>query len=405
MPFTKTIPSLLEQILYFFILILAFLVPFNKSIPEISSVVFLLSIIYFLTNKDININILKQYKLILIAAALFFGWLILRSIIAFTNADIKNIFRYTGILFLPILILLSTTLLKEKKKLFYIIYSFISANLIIALYLLLKAVFTGTYWDVEFISLFPTLWYPGVMAFSIPTGIYLILTEKINTGEKIVLGISLVILICCIYMASRRGIILSVAGAVGLIAAVKIWSFKRITYKIIFGIGIIALFSALLSNPRFKAIKNYNDYNYDIRLTMWVTAFKMVTVNPFHLFLGYGIKKGYEEYNKKLKKISYFPEWMKKNFNSSHNDFLDIFIMFGLIGLILFLSLLFTSICYIAKTRNLVFAIFILMSFLQFIFGSYYFWFRSGKFSYFFLFSLFLLLNDNYPSAKKQWVN
>jgi len=402
MPYKKKITLHIEQILYSLIFILAFLMPFNKLIPEISSAIFLLSVIYFLMDKEIHIKVLSEYKYLLIATALFFGWLTFRSIILFTSEDIKNIFRYTGILFLPFLILLSATLLKEKKKLFYINYSFISANLIIALYLLITAVLTGTYWDVEFISLFPRLWHPGIMAFSIPAIICVFLTEKTNTETKIALGISLVILICCIYMASRRGIILSVAGPIVLIATIKIWSFKKIVYKIAFGIVIIVLSLVLLSNPRFKVIKEYNGYKYDIRLTMWETALKMVAEDPYHLIAGYGLKKGYEEYNKKLAKIHYFPEAMKVNFNSSHNDFLDIFIMFGLNGVIFFLLLLIISICHSVKTRNLFFLSFILMSFLQFTFGSYYFWFRTGKFAYFYLFSLFLIFNDS--MGKKQWI-
>lgn len=402
MPFKNKCSLYIEQILYLLILILAFLIPFNKSIPEISSAVFLLAMIYFLTHKEIRIKVLSEYKYTLIAAALFFGWIAFRSIILFTIEDIKNIFRYTGILFLPILILLSATLLQEKKKQLYIIYSFISANLIIALYLIITALLTGVYWDVKFISLLPRLWHPGIMAFSIPAIICLLLTEKRSTEAKIALGISLVILTCCVYMASRRGIILSIAGAIGLIAAVKIWYLKETAYKIAIGIAIIALSLVLLSNPRFKEIKDYNGYKYDIRLSMWKTALKMGAENPYHLIAGYGIKRGYEKYNRKLTKIHYFPEAMKVNFNSSHNDFLDIFIMFGLNGVIFFLLLLITSLRHSVKTKNLFFSSFILMSFLQFTFGSYYFWFRIGKFSYFYLFSLFLIFNNSI--GKKQWI-
>ena len=122
----------IDRLIYTLFLLTAFLVPFNKSIPEISLIIILVSMLYFFLKRDFNYKVLKGYESILIAAALFFSWLAVRSIIQLSSIDIKNIFRYTGILLLPTLMFLSTTCLKEKR-IYHILMAFISANLIIAL--------------------------------------------------------------------------------------------------------------------------------------------------------------------------------------------------------------------------------------------------------------------------------
>jgi O-antigen ligase len=194
-------------------------------------------------------------------------------------------------------------------------------------------------------------------------------------------------------MASRRGIILSVLATMGGFAVIKLWSFKKTVYKIVFITVIIVLSLLLLSNPRFKAIKEYKGYKYDIRLTMWKTALDMVSDSPSKLLMGYGLKEGYEEYNRRLRRIDYFPQVMKENFNSTHNDFLDIFIMFGLIGLIFFLAFFIFGISHAIRSNNIFILSFIIMTMIQFFFSSYFFWFRSGKYSFFFLFSILLLFD------------
>ncbi len=391
----------IEKSLYFLFLLIAFLIPFNRSVPEVGSVMLLLFILYLFVNKKINFNAMAEYKYILLAAGLFFGWVVITSIARFNITEIKNIIRYIGLFCLPVMILSSSTFLNDKRSLYLILYAFISANFIVALYLIIKAFMTGSYWDVEFIALFPILWFPGVLASAIPVNTYLLFLEKNNLVMKTLLSISLLALIVCIYMASRRGGILSVAGSVGLIMTVKLWYLGSAKQKILTGFLIILLPLVLLSNPRFKLIKEYEDYKYDIRLTMWTTAINMVANDPLGFMVGYGIENGYEEYNKRLRAIDYFPEVMKKNFNSAHNDFLDILIIFGAIGLIFFLFFAVAGVWTAYRNKNILFLSFTLLYLIQFTFCSYFFWFRSGKFVFFFLFSFFLLFNNFWPKANK----
>ncbi len=384
----------LRRTLYALILLIALLIPFNKSIPEIGSLIIFTGVLLFISDKSIKIRQLYKYRYLLIAAAMLTSWIIIRSIAIFSNEEISNIFRYTGILFLPLMILFFSTDSIGCKSLNYVLYLFIFASVTIALYSVIAAMITDVYWDVEFISLFPIKWYPGIMALSIPSIIFLITYQKLNLSTHILLWMALLLCTICIYLASRRGIILSVVGCLLFIAAIKLWSVKKLGYRIAVGAGLIILILTLTSNPRFEAIKDYDGYKYDIRLTMWETALSMIKKNGTTLMAGYGIEKGYKEYNARLQKIDYFPEFMKNNFNSSHNDFLDLTIMFGTIGLILFIALFLTGIYYSVKNKNLVFSAFVVMSVIQFFFGSYYFWLRTGKFSFFFLFSIFFILND-----------
>lgn len=397
--FTKNV----DLLLYFLLVLTAFLIPFNKSIPEISLLIMLISGLYLHLIRGFKFELFKEYKYILVAAIFFFSWLIFRSIIQPSTVEFKNIFRYIGILFLPLLILLSATCLKKNRKQ-HILYAFISANLIIAVYSIFAAVFTGIYWDIGFMSLFPISWFPGTMAFSIPAVICLLIAPDKHQRIKIVLWIALIFLVSCIYMASRRGIILSVALSSGLLVLIELWASQNRVYRITLGILIVVLSILLLSNPRFDAIKDYQGYKYDIRLTMWETALKMVARTPTTFVMGYGLEKGYEDYSQRLREIDYFPQNMKVKFNSAHNDFLDIFIMFGLGGLAGFLLLLFFSIHHSIKNKNLFLFAFIMMVSVQFFFGSYYFWFRTGKYSFFFFFAYFLVFQRPFktPSQSKR---
>ena len=121
----------------------------------------------------------------------------------------------------------------------------------------------------------------------------------------------------------------------------------------------------------------------------------------FSMLFGYGLKNGFDKYNRQLQEIEYFPKEMKPKFNSTHNDFIDLYMMFGLIGLIAFLWLMYSLAVHAFKKKNLIGLSFFLMAGVQFFFGSYFFWFRSGKFSFFFISAILLLLNDNFLDQKE----
>lgn len=372
----------------------AFLIPFHENVPELSAAIFFLSFIHFFKFKDVKFEKFGLYKPVFCTAAIFIIWVVLRSLSFFSIAEFKNIFRYSGILYLPILIFMPSKLLSVPKRFFLIVGSFLAANFIIAAYSIVLAIISGNYYDLSFMGLFPHHWFPGVMAFAIPISACLLISNGYGKRSKIFNLLLISLLSVCVYMASRRGIILSVICSLTVISLYLMVAMKKKKSIVIVLVVLTAMSLVMISNPRFKDIsKEYDGYRYDIRLTMWNTAYEMAVEKPIAFLIGHGLDGGFREYNARLRNIEHFPAFMKDKFNSSHNDFIDIFIVFGAIGLAAFIAFLMACLRQSIRDKNVFLLSFIVMGISQFAFGSHFFWFRSGKFAFFFLLSLFLSLN------------
>ncbi len=126
------------------------------------------------------------------------------------------------------------------------------------------------------------------------------------------------------------------------------------TIKIFFiGIFIVATFFTLVYNfsPNFKAriangrhdikiLQTNNNYYSSIgaRIGLWIVAEKMFIQNPI---LGVGVANNLHAKNKFLEQTSYKELKVLSHYIHFHNSFLEILIQFGIIGLAMFLYILY----------------------------------------------------------------
>jgi O-antigen ligase len=208
------------------------------------------------------------------------------------------------------------------------------------------------------------------------------------------LAIGVLLLISQYFLSSRAGILISLV----LVPVYFIIKFRQLGKFKFAWIGIILIVVALLpvivKNQRvdylFGRITGKNsDYirGEDPRFLIWESALKIAQKN---LLLGVGIGDVRKELALEYKRIG--EEKMAQEGFNAHNQFLEVLLENGIIGLILFVTV-FGIMIYIAFVeKNLLYGLFIIMMFSFFMFETVL--YRLAGVSFFSLFS-FLLLHVN----------
>ena len=222
-------------------------------------------------------------------------------------------------------------------------------------------------------------------------------TDKRISFFYIVLSI---IFLLSIYLLSSRAAILAtlITLPIYFLIRFKINLKTRLRWIFLF-IGFIILVGLFISNPKIiyyhkgESKKDWTNLMLkETRFVLWKSAFKIVDKN---LVLGVGTGDIQEELNKEYKLIG-DNGWVKDFNYNTHNQFIEILLEHGLIGLIIFLSM-FAILFYISFTnRNLIFLMFLIIIIISFIFETML--NRLGGVSFFAFFSFLLLhlKNDAY---------
>ena len=135
-----------------------------------------------------------------------------------------------------------------------------------------------------------------------------------------------------------------------------------------------------------RFVRNQDDYDRkeDPRLVIWKSALEIASKN---FLLGVGIGDVREELSEEFLRIGEV-QMAKDRFNA-HNQFLEVLLENGIIGLIIFISI-FVCMFYIAfSDKNLLYIIFILMTLMFFMFETVL--YRLAGVSFFSLFSFILI--------------
>jgi len=200
------------------------------------------------------------------------------------------------------------------------------------------------------------------------------------------------------FLSSRVGIITSLI----LVSLYFIYKFKRVGKRkfawLWIIIIIIAILPILVKNLRVNALYDRifdksvsNEQNIDPRFQIWKSSLKIAKNN---FLFGVGIGDVRRELAKEYLKLGEYQ--MAKDRYNAHNQFLEVQLEGGIIGLLL-LILIFIEMSYIAfSDRNILLGIFIMIVFMFFLFETVL--YRLAGVSFFSLFS-FLLLHIN--SQKK----
>jgi O-antigen ligase len=216
-----------------------------------------------------------------------------------------------------------------------------------------------------------------------------------TNARKMWLFLGFLLVICQYFLSSLTGILICLF----LIPLYFINKFKNLgKFKLILLIIIvilIALVPLILKNQRvdylygnvFQRQEGYVRKN-DPRLKIWESALKISKKN---LFIGVGIGDVRAVLTTEYQRIG--EEQMVNEKYNAHNQFIEVLLENGIIGLTIFLSIFGTMIYIAFADKNLLYGLFIIMMLIFFMFESVL--YRLAGVSFFPLFSFLLLYNTD----------
>jgi len=384
-----------------FALIIAFWLPSYRWILSYFIVGWLLfSILELNFVKKFKQNLNNRFALILFILQLTLFFLFLSEIFV---ADNKNvIFKNTGqklsILIFPLLFALSASKFKERKQLFLKLFaaSTILMSLIcisVALYKSISfpdGVFTFNpvnelhrdYFRQSELSIFHHRGYFSMyIVFALAIIFYLNEKQNIfNSKFKKVLFWSVILFfITMIFLLTSRAGIISLVILLSWQLVHKIFFSENLFYKILISLLILLMVVISFMNKRIQTTFNRivttektNNTNVPrkspARIDLWKAGFNIVE-NDF--WTGIGTEKFQENFNNKYKKYSNkkLSEIKSHNLNV-HNQFLEEFVLYGIFGFLLLISLFVYPIIYSFKRKNYLFLSFLLITGFNFLFES-----------------------------------
>jgi len=211
-----------------------------------------------------------------------------------------------------------------------------------------------------------------------------------------------IVFLFSIYLLSARADILATLLTVPFYLFSKMKKIKRNRIFVpVFLISIIILIIIFISNPRLNynlkgdskkewSNKLFNESRFDI----WESAFNIIRHN---IVFGVGTGDIQDELNKEYKFSGKKDLELVKNLNT-HNQFIEILVENGLIGLILFLSILGLMFFIAFSGKNIIYIMFLFIILFSFLFETML--NRSAGVSFFSFFSFILLQNNTNRQIK-----
>jgi len=262
------------------------------------------------------------------------------------------------------------------------------------------------YWMSYFFSpYFSAIQHPSYMAMFVILSIWIVLETILSEGmkkqQKVMWTLSGVILLTSIYFLSSR------AGFIALFISLPIYilftvrSRKKILYT-----GTLLLFLLIggflvaRTNERVKIVLEqisngaFNEkVASDSRILIWKSSINIIRNSPL---IGVGIGDVRDELMKEYSKTGN-EDLLLSRYNA-HNQFLEVSLEGGLIGLAILVLIIGYMTFYAISERNLLYGLFIVLIFTFFLFESVL--YRFAGVSFFSLFS-FLLIHNNINKNNK----
>ena len=316
--------------------------PFLSNVIEIS----LLGL--FMFSKDLRARFWHfKNQPLLLASGLFISLLFVDCFysVAPLKETLESIWGWRKILLLPIgLILFNDTLWKNKFA-----YTLIIFVCIVSLFCML----------FYFLELSIHGQEPGVLIRNHATqgmicsvtlflmGVFLLFKKSILPIRSLwVLGLMVIILSVLVYMTpGRSGYLAFIVVTVYL--AYLLWREKL--YKILSGVVLLSS-TLLLTSPivqdrielGVKEVQHVDPTNIEsssmgMRMVLWKHTIELIQDRPL---LGFGTGGFEEAYSRKIQDN---PDWEKNIMHDPHNQFLKIWVEMGIFGLMVFLSMLTSS--------------------------------------------------------------
>lgn len=359
------------------------------------------------------VNIEKKNRLLFILFLLFYGWQIIGMIYSdYPKEGWRNIELRLSLLLFPLVLTSPGSMIKSKVKSLLRLFSLATFAYILVCfgYALYRSVsfpdrvFTfNPHPPVEiwlnyfYGSEFAIFQHPSYLSMFLLFSIFIAFESMLDKSLKMLNKVSWlligIILLLSIYLLSSRAEILA---AVITIPLYFLFKFRNSPKKrIIILVAIVCIFiliPVLVSNPRFKYyMKTGNDTELttkmlnESRLSIWKVSFNIIRENPI---FGVGTGDIQDELNREYR-LSGSTDLKTDNNLNAHNQFLEIILENGLIGLLLFISILFVMFSIAWSEQNILYLMFLFIVVFSFLFETML--NRLAGVSFFSLFSFLLL--------------
>jgi len=395
----KTYKDFIEIASLFFALLIAFWIPELKFILSYFIGLWLLLTISQLNfRKRFKQNLNTRFKKFIFFSQLILFLIIFSELLFAKNTTevSKNITQKLSFLLFPILFSLSGNKFKQKQYLF--LKLFVVSNLIASVFCLLLAFYNsssfvdGHYvfnpviikgWQYYFLgSNFTFFHHRGYFSMYIVFSIVLIIylyEKKIwftKKGFKIWYLLMILFFLVIIYLLESRASIIFLFVMLSGYLIYKIFSLKIILYKVVAVILIMVIIFAVLQNRRIqmtiKKVVNIENrhigQNTDARIVLWAAAVDLIKDN---FYLGVGAENIDKKFIKAYKKYESKELKIVKDFNYNiHNQFLEMWAIYGLLGFLFLSSLFVVPVVYSFMKKNYLFLIFLFITGFNFLFES-----------------------------------
>ncbi|HEX7492795.1 MAG TPA: O-antigen ligase family protein [Bacteroidales bacterium] len=356
--------------------------------------------------------------------ALYFLWYI--GCLFFTD-DIHNgmllVFRRLPFITFPFVLIFPGDLIKKKVRLLLRVFSLSTLFFILFLFglALVRSVYITDgaitfnphppeydYANYFFGTYFVFQQHPTYMAMYVVFSMFIAFESFIDNQLKLFFRIlwllSGILLLVSLYFLSSRAGIFSALLLIPLYLIIQFIKIKKwgVSLLIVIVAMPVIIFS-FLNNDRIKyylpetnETSLVNKFMLDNRIPIWKSAIKVIKHN---FVVGVGPGDASEKLLKEYKNEGY-TEMCYDNLNA-HNQFLEVFLGTGLIGFLIFISILLYMVYILILKRNLLFGLYISIILIIFLFESIL--NRIAGVTFFSLFTFLLLyLEDNNALSKQE---
>ena len=367
----------------------------------------------------------KKFIVLLFLFVLFYAWQLIGNIYSENQVSAwNNISRKLSLLIFPLVFISPGVMIKNNVKTIqgffaagtfaFIFFCFVYAfyrSIQITNGILIFEPHEDKYWWLNYFygTYFAIFQHPSYLAMYVLLSIFISLESvydiSVKPGYRILCGMAAFIMIISLYFLSSRTGMLAGLLILPLYFIYKSVKQKRLKFISIFiFVVLIAVSPVILKNIRFSSITNaiendsiFDSIKKDSRIAVWGATLNIVKENKL-----IGVGTGDVNDELLVENIKSGNTELVENRINVHNQFLEVLLANGIIGLILLLCV-FGSILFIGiSEKNVIYILFIIIVTLFFMFESML--NRLAGVSFFALFS-FLLLNQSNISIGKHISN
>ena len=358
--------------------------------------------------------------------ALYFLWYL--GCLFFTD-DVHNgillVFRRLSFIIFPFVLLFPGDIIKKKVRLllrifslgtlFYILFLF-GLALVRSVYLTNGAITFNPhppeydYANYFFGTYFVFLQHPTYLAMYVVFSMFIafesFFDNQLKSFFRILWLLSGMLLLVSLYFLSSRAGIFSALLLIPLYLIIQFKKIKKLGVSVlIIIVAMPVVIFSFLNNDRIKYyLPEANEtslvekFMLDNRIPIWKSAIKTIKHN---IFFGVSPGDASKELLKEYKNAGY-TEMCYDNLNA-HNQYLEVLLGTGLIGFLIFITILSYMVYILILKRNLLFGVYILIILIFFLFESVL--NRIAGVTFFSLFTFLLLYLEDNNTVRKQEIN